>query len=67
MQDSSPFRWLEDRRPTCQLIARIVELSQDATGGIIEHDTRKENLRTLGGMASPACRLLGVASYAPPL
>jgi len=48
MQDSSPFRWLEERGPACQLIALI----DDATAGwarFTEHDTTEENLRTLGG------------------
>jgi hypothetical protein len=60
VQDSSSFRWLEDRCPACQLIARIVELSPDTTGGIIEDDTRKENLRTLEGwqVQPAACEAL---------
>ena len=37
MQDSSPFRWLEDRGPACQLIAVI----DDATSRI--HDPVMEN------------------------
>jgi hypothetical protein len=49
VQDSSPFRWLEERGPACQLIALI----DDATSGIwarfTEHDTTQENVRTLGG------------------
>src|SRR6202140_2223081 len=44
MQDSSPFRWLEERGPACQLIAVI----DDATGRfyarLTEHDTSEENL-----------------------
>ena len=44
MQDSSPFRWLEERGPACQLIAVI----DDATGRFYarftEHDTSEENL-----------------------
>ena len=50
MQDSSPFRWLENRGPACQLIALI---DGNATSRIwarfTEHDTTEENLRTLEG------------------
>src|SRR5271170_2831439 len=49
MQDSSPFRWLEDRGPTCQLIALIDDATSKFWGRFTEHDTTEENLRTLGG------------------
>src|SRR6202140_3032053 len=49
MQDSSPFRWLEDRGPACQLIAVIDDATSRIWGRFTEHDTTEENLRTLGG------------------
>jgi transposase len=49
MQDSSPFRWLEDRGPACQLIAVIDDASSRIHAQFVEHDTTEENLRTLGG------------------
>ena len=49
MQDSSPFRWLEDRGPACQLIALIDDASSRIWGRFTEHDTTEENLRTLEG------------------
>jgi hypothetical protein len=49
MQDSSPFRWLEDRGPACQLIALIDEATSRIWGRFTEHDTTEENLRTLEG------------------
>ena len=49
MQDSSPFRWLEDRGPACQLIAVIDDASSRIYAQFVEHDTTEENLRTLGG------------------
>ena len=49
MQDSSPFRWLEERAPACQLIAVIDDASSRLWARIVEHDTTEENLRTLGG------------------
>jgi hypothetical protein len=49
MQDSSPFRWLEDCRPACQLIAQIDVATRRIGGQLNEHDIRKENLRTLEG------------------
>jgi transposase len=48
MQDSSPFRWLEDRGPACQLIAVIDDASSRMHARFVEHDTTEENLRTLG-------------------
>ena len=48
MQDSSPFRWLEDRGPACQLIALIDDASSRIWGRFTEQDTTEENLRTLG-------------------
>jgi transposase len=49
MQDSSPFRWLEDRGPACQLIALIDDATSRMWGRFTEHDTTEENLRTLEG------------------
>jgi len=49
MQDSSPFRWLEDRGPACQLIAVIDDATNRIHAQFVEHDTTEENLRTLGG------------------
>jgi hypothetical protein len=49
MQDSSPFRWLEERGPACQLIALIDDASSRIWGRFTEHDTTEENLRTLEG------------------
>src|ERR1017187_4602186 len=49
MQDSSPFRWLENRGPACQLIALIDDATSRIWGRFTEHDTTEENLRTLEG------------------
>src|SRR6266481_3086202 len=49
MQDSSPFRWLEERGPACRLIAVIDDATSRLWGRFTEHDTTEENLRTLGG------------------
>jgi Winged helix-turn helix len=49
MQDSSPFRWLEDRGPACQLIAVIDDATSRIYARLVEHDTTEENLRTFGG------------------
>src|SRR6267143_780679 len=49
MQDSSPFRWLEDRGPACQLIALIDDATSRIWARFTKHDTTEENLRTLGG------------------
>ena len=49
MQDSSPFRWLEDRGPACQLIALIDDATSRVWARFTEHDSTEENLRTLGG------------------
>ena len=49
MQDSSPFRWLENRGPACHLIALIDDASSRLWGRFTEHDTTEENLRTLQG------------------
>jgi transposase len=49
MQDSSPFRWLEDRGPACQLIALIDDATSRIWARFAEHDSTEENLRTLGG------------------
>jgi hypothetical protein len=49
MQDSSPFHWLEDRGPACQLIALIDDATSRIWARFVEHDSTEENLRTLGG------------------
>jgi hypothetical protein len=49
MQDSSPFRWLENRGPACQLIALIDDATSKFWARFAPHDTTEENLRTLGG------------------
>ncbi|MGB6390864.1 MAG: ISNCY family transposase [Candidatus Acidiferrales bacterium] len=49
MQDSSPFRWLEERGPACHLIALIDDATSRMWGRFTEHDTTEENLRTLQG------------------
>jgi hypothetical protein len=49
MQDSSPFRWLEERGPGCSLIAVIDDATSRLWARLVEHDTTEENLRTLGG------------------
>ncbi len=49
MQDSSPFRWLEDRGPACQLIAVIDDATSRLWARFVEHDSTEENLRTFGG------------------
>src|SRR6202162_4095658 len=48
MQDSSPFRWLEERGPACQLIAVIDDATSRVYARFTEHDTTEENLRTFG-------------------
>ena len=49
MQDSSPFRWLEDRGPACQLIALIDDATSRLWARFAEHDSTEENLKTLEG------------------
>src|ERR1700689_4071565 len=49
MQDSSPFRWLEDRGPACQLIAVIDDATSRIYAHLVEHATTEEKLPTLGG------------------
>src|SRR6202043_2282811 len=49
MQDSSPFRWLEQRGPACQLIALIDDATSRIWARFTKHDTTEENLRTLEG------------------
>jgi transposase len=49
MQDSSPYRWLEERGPACQLIAVIDDATSRFYARFAEHDTTEENLRTFGG------------------
>jgi len=49
MQDSSPFRWLEERGPACALIAVIDDATSRLWARLVEHDTTEENLRTFAG------------------
>jgi hypothetical protein len=49
MMDSSPFRWLEDRRSGLQLIALIDDATSRVWARFAEHDSTEENLRTLRG------------------
>lgn len=49
MQDSSPFRWFEERGPACHLIAMIDDATSRVWARFVEHDSTEENLRTLGG------------------
>ena len=46
MQESSPFRWLEERGPGCQMIAVIDDATSRFYARFTEHDTTEENLRT---------------------
>ena len=46
MQDSSPFRWLEDRGPACQLIALIDDATSRIWGRFTEQDTTEENFKS---------------------
>jgi hypothetical protein len=48
MQDSSPFLWLEERGPACQLIAVIDDATSRFYARFTEHDSTEENLRTFG-------------------
>jgi len=48
MQDSSPFRWLEERGPACQLIAVIDDATSRIYARFVAHDSTEENLRTFG-------------------
>ena len=48
MQDSSPFPWLEERGPACQLIAVIDDATSRFFARFTAHDTTEENLRTFG-------------------
>jgi len=52
MQDSSPFRWLEERGPACQLIAVIDDATSRFYARFTEHDTTEEHSRTLGMVAA---------------
>ena len=47
MQDSSPFRWLEDRGPACQLIAVIDDATSRMHARFTEHYTRKRTCERL--------------------
>ena len=70
MQDSSPFRWFEERDPACQLIALIDDATSRVWARFVEHDTTEENLRTLGGWLQPTdvqwrITLIKTAFFAP--
>jgi hypothetical protein len=56
MQDSSPFRWLEERGPACQLIAVIDDATSRFYARFTERDTTEENLRTFGEWLGRATR-----------
>ena len=59
MPDSSPFRWLEERGPACQLIAVIDDATSRLWARLVEHDTTEENLRTLcSSWIFPLCVIL---------
>jgi len=49
IQDSSPYRWLEDRGPACHLIAQVDDATSRIRGRFAEHDTTEENFRSLQG------------------
>ncbi len=49
IQDSSPYRWLEDRGPACHLIALIDDATSRIRGHFAAHDTTDENFRALEG------------------
>jgi len=49
IQDSSPYRWLEDRGPAGHLIALIDDATSRIRGRFAEHDTTEENFRALEG------------------
>ncbi len=49
IQDSSPYRWLEDRGPACHLIALIDDATSRIRGRFAEHDTTAENFRAFEG------------------
>ena len=66
MQDSSPFRWFEERGPACPLIALIDDATSRVWARFVEHDSTEENMRTLGGWLRRYGRPLETASFAPP-
>ena len=47
--DSSPYRWLEDRGPVCQLILMMDDATGRLGGRFAEHDSTEENFRVLEG------------------
>ncbi len=49
IQDSSPYRWLEDRGPACHLIGLIDDATSRIRGRFAEHDTTEENFRAFEG------------------
>src|SRR5215471_1414170 len=49
MMDSSPYRWWEDRAPSCHLLALLDDATSRVWGRLVEHDSSEENLHTLGG------------------
>ena len=48
MQVSSPFHWLEECGPACQLIAVIDDANNRIFMRLVEHDSTEENLRIFG-------------------
>ena len=49
MQDSSPFRWLEERGPACQLIALIDDATRGVRSTITEHDSTERTCQRWAG------------------
>jgi hypothetical protein len=58
MQDSSPFRWLEERGPAGHLIALMDDATSRMGGRFTAQDSTEENLRTLGEWLRRFGRLL---------
>jgi len=52
MQDSSPFRWLEERGPACQLIALIDDATSRVWARFTEQRHHGRELANLGGMVA---------------
>ena len=52
MQDSSPFPWLEERGPACQLIAVIDDATSRFYARFTEHDTTERELADFRGMVA---------------
>ena len=52
MQDSSPFRWLEDRGPACQLIAVIDDATSRIHARFTEQDTTGREPTNVGRLGA---------------